>query len=44
LSAFKAYKNFKKIYKVLKVETKIATDSITVDRERTPLNTASIAL
>jgi hypothetical protein len=42
LSAFKAQKNLRKVNKVLKVETETATDSMTVDRERTPLDTASI--
>jgi hypothetical protein len=44
LSVFKAYKNLEETYKVLKVETEIATDSIIVDKEKTPLNIVFITL
>jgi hypothetical protein len=42
LSAFKAQKNLKEVNKALKVETKTITDSITVNSQKTPLNTVSI--
>jgi hypothetical protein len=44
LLAFKAQKNLREINKVLKVETKTATDSITVNGQKTPLNIISITL
>jgi hypothetical protein len=42
LSAFKAQKNLRKVNKVLKVEIETVTDSITVDSQKTPLDTVSI--
>jgi hypothetical protein len=44
LSAFKAQKNLKEVNKVLKVETKTATDSITVNNQEMPLDIVSITL
>jgi hypothetical protein len=41
---FKAQKNLKEVNKALKVETKIATDSMTVDSQETPLDIISITL
>jgi hypothetical protein len=42
LSVFKAQKNLREVNKALKIETKIATDSITVDSQETPLDIVSI--
>jgi hypothetical protein len=42
LSAFKAQKNLKEVNKALEVETKTATDSITVNSQETLLDTVSI--
>jgi hypothetical protein len=44
LSAFKAQKNLGEVNEVLKVETETATDSITVDGQKTPLDIVSITL
>jgi hypothetical protein len=44
LLVFKAQKNLKEVNKVLKIKTKTATDSITVNGQETPLNIISITL
>jgi hypothetical protein len=41
---FKAQKNLKEVNKVLEVETKIITDSMTVNGQETPLDIVSITL
>jgi hypothetical protein len=42
LSAFKAQKNLREVNKVLKVETKTATDSIIINSQEMPLDIISI--
>jgi hypothetical protein len=44
ISVFKAWKDLEETYKVLKVETEIATDNIIVNSKETLLNTVSITL
>jgi hypothetical protein len=44
LSVFKAQKNLKEVNKALKVETKTATDSITVNGQEILLDIVSITL
>jgi hypothetical protein len=42
LSAFKAQKDLREVNKASKVETETTTDSMTVNSQKTPLDTVSI--